>query len=263
MAQQFEQIPNNIEAGEIVRAGHVSQSLVAFTGQEAYDITISGSLTVTGSIFHDGAVDAGGALSSVVVRNSVTGEYQLTGSYYDGATSGTSGTSGTGGTSGTSGIDGTSGTSGTTATSLTLGQWQQPCTWGGQNKWVTSANWSMINPGSGFFINNSGTTKHYVIVLTLTYTGQGIPNPIYFPIEVGCGSYPGGPGGYTTFGSYRDSPSPITDRPITHSYTFFPSPISDGNGFAFYVRNLDTSIGLHTIIANAIMTLIQVDDIVY
>ena len=33
----------------IVRPGHVSQSVDAFTGVEAYDITISGSLTVTGS----------------------------------------------------------------------------------------------------------------------------------------------------------------------------------------------------------------------
>jgi hypothetical protein len=33
----------------IVRPGHVSQSVDAFTGIEAYDITISGSLTVTGS----------------------------------------------------------------------------------------------------------------------------------------------------------------------------------------------------------------------
>lgn len=33
----------------IVRPWHVSQSVDAFTGVEAYDITISGSLTVTGS----------------------------------------------------------------------------------------------------------------------------------------------------------------------------------------------------------------------
>jgi hypothetical protein len=33
----------------VVRPWHVSQSVDAFTGIEAYDITISGSLTVTGS----------------------------------------------------------------------------------------------------------------------------------------------------------------------------------------------------------------------
>jgi len=33
----------------VVRPWHVSQSIDAFTGVEAYDITLSGSLTVTGS----------------------------------------------------------------------------------------------------------------------------------------------------------------------------------------------------------------------
>ena len=39
----------NVETGEVVEAHHVSQSIDAFTGTEAYDITLSGSLTVTGS----------------------------------------------------------------------------------------------------------------------------------------------------------------------------------------------------------------------
>ena len=42
----------------VVRPGHVSQSVDAFTGIEAYDITISGSLTVTGSTNMSGSVEA-------------------------------------------------------------------------------------------------------------------------------------------------------------------------------------------------------------
>lgn len=40
----------NVQTGEVVEAHHISQSIDAFTGTEAYDITLSGSLTVTGSL---------------------------------------------------------------------------------------------------------------------------------------------------------------------------------------------------------------------
>ena len=39
-----------ITTGNTVKAFHVTQSVDAFTGIDAYDITISGSLNVTGSI---------------------------------------------------------------------------------------------------------------------------------------------------------------------------------------------------------------------
>ncbi len=39
----------SIATGQTINAGHVTQSSVAFTGGEAYDITISGSLGITGS----------------------------------------------------------------------------------------------------------------------------------------------------------------------------------------------------------------------
>ena len=41
---------SGIEAGKNILAGNVSQSIDAFTGDEAYDVTISGSLVVTGSV---------------------------------------------------------------------------------------------------------------------------------------------------------------------------------------------------------------------
>ena len=39
-----------IATGETIKASEISQSIDALTGNEAYDITISGSLTLTGSV---------------------------------------------------------------------------------------------------------------------------------------------------------------------------------------------------------------------
>ena len=44
-----------IAAGQNILAGNVSQSIDAFTGDEAYDVTISGSLVVTGSFIVSGS----------------------------------------------------------------------------------------------------------------------------------------------------------------------------------------------------------------
>jgi len=43
-----------ISSGSLIEAAHVSQSIDALTGVEAYDITISGSLTTTGSVYFNG-----------------------------------------------------------------------------------------------------------------------------------------------------------------------------------------------------------------
>ena len=40
-----------------IRPYHVSQSIDAFTGIEAYDITLSGSFTLTGSLAINGLTD--------------------------------------------------------------------------------------------------------------------------------------------------------------------------------------------------------------
>ncbi len=47
---------NGITTGQTIEALQVSQSVDAFTGAKAYDITISGSLTLTGSLFTTGSV---------------------------------------------------------------------------------------------------------------------------------------------------------------------------------------------------------------
>ena len=116
----FDQSQNNITTGLTVQAGHVSQSVDAFTGAEGYDITVSGSLIVTGSLYNNLISESPQASGyKTIVINPTTGEFLTTGSYGGGesnssGTSGTSGTSGINGTSGTSGTRGTSGTSGTT-----------------------------------------------------------------------------------------------------------------------------------------------------
>jgi hypothetical protein len=46
-----------ISSGSIVQPGHVTQSIDAFTGVEAYDITLSGSLTITGSVILDTTIN--------------------------------------------------------------------------------------------------------------------------------------------------------------------------------------------------------------
>ena len=50
MAQEFT-YKSEIEEGKIVHSWHVSQSVDAFTGADAYDITVSGSHTLTGSMY--------------------------------------------------------------------------------------------------------------------------------------------------------------------------------------------------------------------
>lgn len=47
---------NGIATGQTIEALQVSQSVDAFTGRDAYDITISGSLTLTGSFLQTGSV---------------------------------------------------------------------------------------------------------------------------------------------------------------------------------------------------------------
>ena len=47
---------SGISTGQDVLAGHVTQSVDALTGTEAYDITISGSLVTTGSVGISGSL---------------------------------------------------------------------------------------------------------------------------------------------------------------------------------------------------------------
>jgi hypothetical protein len=79
-----------ITTGTTVETWHVTQSVDAFTGTEAYDITISGSLTVTGSVDITDTINIGNAgfinglpiLTSAAITGTVTsvnGVYPING----------------------------------------------------------------------------------------------------------------------------------------------------------------------------------------
>jgi len=57
---------SGITTGNTVEAFHVTQSVDAFTGIDAYDITISGSLTVSGSLNFNGGVTGSSFTGSFV-----------------------------------------------------------------------------------------------------------------------------------------------------------------------------------------------------
>ena len=61
-----------------IESWHVSQSVDAFTGIEAYDITLSGSLVLTGSLAIDGLTDP--ALTDVLTIDTTTGQIYYTSS---------------------------------------------------------------------------------------------------------------------------------------------------------------------------------------
>jgi hypothetical protein len=81
-----------ISSGSIVQPGHVTQSIDAFTGVEAYDITLSGSLTITGSVSLNTNINrdffgtASNAITSSYASTSFSSSYALTTSYADNET---------------------------------------------------------------------------------------------------------------------------------------------------------------------------------
>ena len=70
---------SGITTGNTVKAGHVTQSIDAFTGTEAYDIVLSGSLIMTGSITGQSGI-----------TNNLTSSYTITASHALNAGAGTS-----------------------------------------------------------------------------------------------------------------------------------------------------------------------------
>ena len=68
---------SGISSGSVVQTWHVTQSVDAFTGAQAYDITLSGSLTITGSVFLDTDINKNFFGTS---SYAVTSSYVITGS---------------------------------------------------------------------------------------------------------------------------------------------------------------------------------------
>ena len=108
---------SGIATGQTVEAFHVSQSVDAFTGVEAYNITISGSLETTGSFSHSGSLKLTGLsgnddelTGNVIVIDPSTNALYITGSY--GGSTGARGPSGPTGPTGTVGPKGDKGLKG-------------------------------------------------------------------------------------------------------------------------------------------------------
>jgi hypothetical protein len=106
MAKQL--ILSGITTGGTIEASHVSQSVNAFTGADAYDIKISGSLVTSGSLALSGSLELTGLYGndstndgSVLVLDPSTNTVYVTGSY---------GGAGGGGAAGPQGGQGTTGT---------------------------------------------------------------------------------------------------------------------------------------------------------
>jgi len=80
---------SGIISGSIIKAAEISQSIDAFTGVEAYDINLSGSLAVTGSTtsslgFYGSLTGLATSASYVqVAKTSITASYALTASRVD------------------------------------------------------------------------------------------------------------------------------------------------------------------------------------
>ena len=56
---------DQISQNYIIESWHVSQSIDAFTGAKAYDITLSGSYTLTGSQYVTGSISASGGTNTI------------------------------------------------------------------------------------------------------------------------------------------------------------------------------------------------------
>ena len=65
---------SGIQTGQAIEAKHVTQSINAFTGVEAYDITVSGSLTVQGPV-----QGTAGTLNNFSSSYALTASYALNG----------------------------------------------------------------------------------------------------------------------------------------------------------------------------------------
>jgi hypothetical protein len=69
MAKTLTQV--GIETGNAVEAYHVTQSIDAFTGTEAYDITLSGSFNMTGSINVSGSIYSNNIISNTKIGGAI------------------------------------------------------------------------------------------------------------------------------------------------------------------------------------------------
>ncbi len=92
MAKKLKQIfttgSDEVNQNFTIESWHISQSIDAFTGEEDYDIKISGSLTLTGSLFINETIESSGN-GNVLTYNTTTGLITYTASNSLGAATST------------------------------------------------------------------------------------------------------------------------------------------------------------------------------
>ena len=70
---------SGITTGNTVETWHVTQSIDAFTGLKAYDITLSGSFNVVGPTIIEGSLNVTGSISTTPGQiNNLSASYSLT-----------------------------------------------------------------------------------------------------------------------------------------------------------------------------------------
>lgn len=140
-----------IETGEIIEALHVSQSVDAFTGANAYNIKISGSLNVTGSVLVSGSdliysdLPESASNFEALVYDTGSGKvYYTTGSVGLQGVQGVQGASGSLGAQGSQGLQGTVGSLGPQGTQGTSGNFG-----GASFDYTFTASTDNSDPGTG------------------------------------------------------------------------------------------------------------------
>ena len=195
LKQIFTSGSDQIDQGYTIESWHVSQSVAALSGEEAYEIIVSGSLVVTGSTAFDGVVEmpelkeTSDAGFKVVLTDTSTGKLFYTGSFpgsgQDGTSgsSGTSGTDGTSGSSGTSGTDGTSGSSGVSGTSGTSGT-----TGADGDKYATTSTTSHVLGDAGSLVVGTGLAYTVGQRIKIVYDVSNFQISLVTGYDTGTGS---------------------------------------------------------------------------
>jgi len=218
MAKQLSKA--GIVDGSLATAAHVTQSVDAFTGIDAYDVTISGSLEITGSVSIEGLTDD--IQTNVLTYNESTGQIFFTGSTNVGATAAVFPYTGSAIISGSLEVTGSTKLLASDASDLTL----------------------LVNESASFeFLAGGPTTGSYIIQTSpdtgkgevKTFLGQGtatiftqpVPNQI-FGVSYTSGS--GGSEGEITFAvGKRDLTSTGGQNLNTFYAAYEPGPILSNN----------------------------------
>ena len=160
---------SGIVDGQTIFAAQVTQIIDALTGNDDYNITISGSLGITGPIIIDDIQNANGAASSVLVRDNSTGNFLITGSY--GGSTGVQGPQGVQGAVGAQGAQGAQGAIGAQGAQGAVGAQGAQGTVGAQGAQGAGFN-TISSPSNDRVLTSDGTSNAAVAEANLTFNGS-------------------------------------------------------------------------------------------